>query len=68
MSGDFLISFTSTDGEEQEERWPSVEAFRNWAIGQGGDYRYTAYRQDDDEWLVVDQGRVTSQAPRPKPH
>jgi len=71
MSGDYLISFISADGEEREERWPSVEAFRNWAIGQGGDYRYTAYRrdEDEDEWLVVDQGRVSSQAQarRPKP-
>jgi hypothetical protein len=58
MDGAFLITFLSRDGEEREERWHSVEAFRNWAVSQGGGYAFTAYRLDEDEWVVVEQGRV----------
>jgi hypothetical protein len=59
MLGPFLIVFTTPDGEEREEHWESVEAFRNWAISHQQSYVFTAYRADEDgEWLVVDKGRI----------
>jgi hypothetical protein len=61
MAGAFLIVFTSPDGEEREERWDSVEAFRSWAVSLGHSYAFTAYRADQDgEWLVVDKGSIGS--------
>ena len=61
MAGAFLIVFTSPDGEEREERWDSVEAFRSWAVSHDQAYAYTAYRADQDgEWLVVDKGSIGS--------
>jgi hypothetical protein len=65
MAGAFLIVFTSADGEEREERWDSVEAFRSWAISHDQAYAYTAYRADaDGEWLVVAKGSVGHAAGR----
>jgi hypothetical protein len=53
------VSYTSADGEEREETWPSVESFRAWAVIQGMAFTYTAYAEDDDgEWVVIDRGRV----------
>lgn len=61
MSADVLITWTTADGEEREERWPSVERFRSWAAAQGGAIGYTAYREDEDgDWVVVDKGRLSS--------
>lgn len=55
----FLIAFTSDDGEQREETWPSIEHFRAWAATQGQPYSFTAYREDDDgEWMVVEKGRL----------
>jgi hypothetical protein len=54
-----MIAFTSADGEEREEEWPSVERFRLWAIGERLACTFTAYEADDDgEWVVTDKGRV----------
>lgn len=54
-----LIVFTTDDGEEREERWRSVDAFRSWAVTQRQQYSYTAYREDEDgEWIVVEKGRA----------
>ena len=54
-----MIAFTSADGEEREEEWPSVERFRLWAIAERLACTFTAYESDDDgEWVVVDKGRV----------
>lgn len=54
-----LITWTTADGEEREERWPSVERFRVWAASQGNAISYSAYREDDDgDWTVVDKGRL----------
>jgi hypothetical protein len=65
MAWAFMIAYISADGEEREERWASVEAFRNWAIAQGAAYDFTAYREDQDgEWEVVEKGRVGSAPPR----
>ena len=65
MPGAFMIRFSSADGEEREERWDSLEAFRNWAIAHGAAYAFTAYREDQDgEWEVVDKGRIGSMPPR----
>jgi len=62
---DVMISWRTSDGEERDERWPSVERFRLWALGQGLRCTWTAYCQppgsgdeDDDEWVVVDFGQV----------
>ncbi len=53
------IAFTSADGEEREEDWPSVERFRSWAVGERLDLRFTAYEADEDgEWVVVAKGRI----------
>jgi hypothetical protein len=53
------ITFTSADGEEREESWPSVERFRAWAQVQGTAYSYTAYAEDDDgEWVLIDRGQI----------
>lgn len=66
MAAPFLIVFTTPDGEEREEHWASVEAFRNWAISHQQAYAFTAYQADEDgEWLVVDKGRVGAMV-RPK--
>lgn len=55
------IAFTSADGEEREEEWPSVERFRSWAVGERLDLSFTAYEADEDgEWVVVAKGRVGS--------
>lgn len=52
-----LIAFASDQGEEREERWPSVAAFRAWALGQDGRYRYRAYVADEDgEWVPIEDG------------
>lgn len=59
MSAPVLITWTSADGEEHEERWPSVERFRIWAAAQGGAITYSAYSEDEDgDWVVVDKGRL----------
>ncbi len=61
MSSGFLIHFISSDGEEREERWASLEGFRSWAVSQSSVYRYTAYQEDEDgEWSVVEKGRTDS--------
>jgi hypothetical protein len=53
-----LISYATEDGEEREERWPSVESFLGWARKQTAPMRFTAYQEDDDgEWVIIDQGR-----------
>ena len=54
------IAFTSADGEEREEDWPSVERFRSWAVAERLELSFTAYEADDDgEWVVVAKGRVS---------
>ena len=55
------IAFTSADGEEREEEWPSIERFRSWAIAEGLSGSWTAYDQEEDgdgEWVVVDKGQL----------
>jgi hypothetical protein len=53
----YLIMFTSPDGEEREEEWDSVEAFRSWAIAHEAIYAFTVYREDEDgEWIVIEKG------------
>ncbi len=54
-----LVAFATTDGEEREERWPSLARFLAWARTQTARYSYTAYREDDDgEWVVMEKGRT----------
>lgn len=56
---DVLITFTLPNGEEREERWASIAAFRGWATTCNQRLSYTAFEQDDDgEWVVVEKGRV----------
>lgn len=53
------VAFTSSDGEEHEEEWPSIERFRSWAVAERLEVNFTAYQEDDDgEWVVVAKGRV----------
>jgi hypothetical protein len=52
------IAYTSADGEEREEEWPSVERFRSWAVSERLAVTFTAYEEDDGEWVVVSKGRV----------
>lgn len=53
------IAFTSADGEEREEDWPSVERFRSWAVAERLDGSFTAYEADDDgEWVISERGRI----------
>lgn len=53
------VAFTSSDGEEHEEEWPSIERFRLWAVAEGLELAFTAYEADEDgEWVVVAKGRV----------
>lgn len=53
-----LIRWILADGEEREERWPSVERFRTWATAEGLRATFTVYAEDDGDWVIVDQGRV----------
>lgn len=52
------IAFTSADGEEREEEWPSIERFRSWAVSEGLVISFSAYEEDDGEWVLVEKGRV----------
>ncbi len=53
------IAFTSADGEEREEEWPSIERFRSWAVAERLALAFTAYEEDEDgEWVVVEKGKV----------
>ncbi len=53
-----IIRLESVDGEEREERWPSVERFRAWAAAEGVHGRWTAYEDDPDgEGAVLASGR-----------
>ncbi len=54
-----MIAFTSADGEEREEEWPSIERFRLWAIAERLACSFTAYEDDDGEWVVVEKGRIS---------
>ena len=55
-----LITFITPNGEEREERWPTIAAFRAWAVTRDQRLTYTAYSEDDDgEWIVVDKGHVS---------
>ena len=55
-----LITFVLPNGEEREERWPSIAAFRAWALTRNQRLSYTTYEQDEDgEWLVTEKGQLT---------
>ena len=57
--GDITISYTTPDGEERDERWASIDAFRSWAIGDKVRANYTAYEEDEDgDLIVVGKGSV----------
>lgn len=54
-----LIIFVLPNGEEREERWPSVAGFRAWAVTHDQRLSYTAYQQDEDgEWVVLEKSRI----------
>jgi hypothetical protein len=53
------IAWTTPDGEEREEAWPSVAAFLAWAAGEGRRLAWRAYAEaEDGEWELVDEGKV----------
>ena len=54
-----LIIFVLPNGEEREERWPSIAGFRAWAVTRDQRLSYTAYQEDEDgEWVVQETGRI----------
>ena len=54
-----MISFTTPDGEERDESWPSAESFRNWAIAEGLSGHYTVYEEDEDgDWIPKLRGNI----------
>ena len=56
---DILIAWTTADGEEREEHWPSIERFRAWALAERLRCTYRAFKAaDDGEWELVDEGDV----------
>lgn len=59
MQSRFLIVWTSAGGEEREERWPSIERFRAWALAEGIRCAWRAFVEDDDgEWVLLDRGEL----------
>ena len=59
MAAATLIVYVLPNGEEREERWESVAAFRAWAITRDQRLTYTAYVEDEDgEWVVTDKGAI----------
>ncbi len=63
MTASVLIRFSTADGEEREERWPSVATFCAWALTQSGRCRYTAYQEDEDgDWPVIARGVVAGES------
>lgn len=59
MATDVMIGFLTADGEERDERWPSLDAFRNWAVGEDLHGIYTVYEEDEDgDWIPTMRGRV----------
>ena len=56
---DILITFITPNGEEREERWPTIAAFRAWAVTRDQRLNYTAFAEDEDgEWVVIEKGHV----------
>jgi len=54
-----MITFILPNGEEREERWPTIASFRAWALTHDQRLTYTAYQQDEDgEWDVIEKGRI----------
>lgn len=56
---EILITYRTADGEERDERWPSIERFRLWAKAQGLQCAWSAYEADEDgEFALIDRGQV----------
>ena len=56
---DILIVWTTADGEEREEHWPSVERFRAWVQAERLRCTYRAFTAAaDGEWDLIDEGRI----------
>ncbi len=54
-----MIHFTSNDGEELEEEWPSPDAFYSWAVTEHLQGSYTAYAEDEDgDWVKMMTERI----------
>ncbi|MFW5829033.1 MAG: hypothetical protein ACOCXA_02120 [Planctomycetota bacterium] len=54
-----MIHFCSVAGEERDEQWESLDAFRNWAIGVEWRGFYQVYESDEDgDWIPVLRGRI----------
>ncbi len=60
-----IVHWITVDGEEHEEAWPDPERFRAWATSERLRASFTIYQvpedlgdDDQDDWLVIDQGRV----------
>ena len=56
---DIRIAWISSDGEEREETWPSLERFRAWMQAEGLHGTWRAYVEDEEgEWVLSDAGRL----------
>jgi len=54
-----LIVYQLPNGEEREEMWSSVAAFRAWAETRHQRLHYRAFAADDDgEWYLMEKGRI----------
>ncbi len=54
-----LIHGHSAAGEELEEEWPSIDAFRNWATADHWVGSFTAYEEDEDgDFIVIYKGII----------
>jgi hypothetical protein len=54
-----MIVYLLPNGEEREERWPNVAAFRAWAMTRNQRLQYTVYLEDEDgEWVLQEKGRI----------
>jgi hypothetical protein len=64
-----LVCWTTADGEEREEQWPSLERFRAWAQAEGVTCAWRAYAEaEDGEWELTDEGRIGGVSrPGPRP-
>ena len=57
--GDLVILWHTPDGEEHEERWPTIDAFLSWAASESIAGTYTAYEEDEDgDLAVIERGQL----------
>ncbi len=54
-----MIAWRTGDGEERDERWPSLDRFLAWARADAVRCTWTCYEPDEDgEWVLIARGRI----------